>query len=731
MEHFENTLQHVMAELERIDLLIAAQVARARRLYQKDEQFRGLYISEAEVDELLARPFGRPRWAVSEVERDDMGERLERITRTNRQRAQESLNRGTELRLRTLAQRFQLSPFEVDVLLVSLAMELDLRYERLYAYLQDDVTRKRPSVDLALNLLTATPETRVAAMACFSANAPLLRHRLIDLVDDTAQPFPPLLARYLKIEDRVVQYVMGRDEPDSRIQGFTKMADTGESMDMLLVNQDLRQRMVRFVRNSGDAGGTIIFMAGPDGAGRQSTAAAVCRESGIRMMVVDLEAMEDSQTLSHDAGIALVHREARLQHAAVYWRGFDRMPDEKRKASRLAFAHHLEDRPPITFLAGDQVWIPDHGLKNLPFSHIVFERHDFSERVKIWDSTLRGKGSGITENNLLELASKFKLTGGQILDAAAAARHMSLQKSGEPDQFDMEDLYDACYRHSSRGLAKLARKITPKYKWTDIILPKDHIDQLREICNQVNHREKVYGQWGFEGKLSLGKSISALFEGPSGTGKTMAAEIIAGELHLELYKIDLSSIVSKYIGETEKNLSTIFTEAEMSNAILFFDEADALFGKRSEVKDSHDRYANIETGYLLQRMEEYEGVVILSTNLRKNMDEAFTRRIGYIVTFPFPNKEARQQIWSTIWPAQTPLGTNLDYEVLADEFEITGGNIKNIVLRAAFMAASDNQNVGRRHLLRATRREYQKMGKVLADGQFALNGDIQSIEQSP
>jgi SpoVK/Ycf46/Vps4 family AAA+-type ATPase len=229
----------------------------------------------------------------------------------------------------------------------------------------------------------------------------------------------------------------------------------------------------------------------------------------------------------------------------------------------------------------------------------------------------------------------------------------------------------------------------------------------------------VYDEWGFDRKLSLGKGLNVLFAGPSGTGKTMAAEVLAGELGLDLYKIDLSTVVSKYIGDTEKNLARIFAEAATSNAILFFDEADALFGKRSEVKDAHDRYANIEIGYLLQRMEEYEGVVILATNLRKNMDEAFVRRMHFTVEFPFPNAQDRRRIWAHIWPEATPRSAELDADVLARRFELAGGNIRNIALAAAFLAASDGGVVTMAHLLHATRREYQKMGKIVTDGEFA------------
>ena len=306
--------------------------------------------------------------------------------------------------------------------------------------------------------------------------------------------------------------------------------------------------------------------------------------------------------------------------------------------------------------------------------------------------------------------------------AAATARNLARLRDSKSPLVTMDDLYSASRLHSNRKLATLAQKIEPRYTWDDIVLPPGRLQQLREICSQVKYRSLVYGEWGFDEKLSMGKGLNALFAGPSGTGKTMSAEIIANELGLDLYKIDLSGVVSKYIGETEKNLSRIFAEAETSNAILFFDEADALFGKRSEVRDAHDRYANIEISYLLQRMEEYEGVVVLATNLRKNMDDAFVRRMHSTVEFPFPSQKDRRRIWDQIWPDSTPRTPDLDLDFMARRFELAGGNIRNIAPTAAFLAADDGGVVTMAHLLRATQREYQKMGKVVAEGEFVSNG---------
>ena len=294
----------------------------------------------------------------------------------------------------------------------------------------------------------------------------------------------------------------------------------------------------------------------------------------------------------------------------------------------------------------------------------------------------------------------------------AAAENLARWRSPDSWQITAADLSAACRAQSSPKLGSLARKIEPKHTWDEIVLPQDSFAQLRELCEQARWRHRVYGEWGFDRKLSLGKGLNALFSGPPGTGKTMAAEVIAGELQLDLYRIDLSQVVSKYIGETEKNLHQIFLEAEAAQAILFFDEADALFGKRSEVKDAHDRYANIEVGYLLQKMEEYEGVAILATNLSRHIDDAFLRRMHFIIEFPFPDLQYRRQIWQGVFPRETPLADEVDFDVLAREIKLAGGNIKNIALAAAFYTAGNGQIVQMPHLWQAARREHQKLGRT-------------------
>jgi SpoVK/Ycf46/Vps4 family AAA+-type ATPase len=342
----------------------------------------------------------------------------------------------------------------------------------------------------------------------------------------------------------------------------------------------------------------------------------------------------------------------------------------------------------------------------------------------MWQQVLDGVPHSLN-GHVEALVQQFDLGPQAIAQAVTSARaHVCLRPPADapdgasPDgiELTLDDLWQACREQAGWQLDELAQRIIPCYTWEDIVLPKDVFHQLQEIAAQVAHRPQVYGVWGFGEKLSRGRGISALFSGPSGTGKTMAAEILASHLKLDLYRIDLAGVVSKYIGETEKNLKKVFDAAERSGAVLFFDEADALFGKRTEVKDSHDRYANIEVNYLLQRMEDYRGLAILATNRKSTLDEAFMRRLRFLVDFPFPDSASRQSIWQKVFPPQAEV-EGLDHDRLA-RLEIPGGNIRNIALNAAFLAADEGKPIGMDHVMRAARREYAKIDKLVTAAEF-------------
>jgi len=438
--------------------------------------------------------------------------------------------------LEELSTIFSLSTFDLGVVAIALAPEVDLRYQRLYAFLQDDVTRKHPTVDLILNLLCSSPAEKLGRRDHFSPKGALLRQGIVHLMSDHADPNPPLLAHCVVLDKRITR-----------------------------------------------------FLLGPRSVSLQQTHSALGQ-----------------------------------RHDLPHGNGDEELPEEN-------------FRPPQSFIA---------------------------------------VGCG----------------------------------------------------PSRSGLEAVARKVQPKQTWDDLVLPQDVIDQLKEFCDRVTNADRVFRVWGFDQKLSQGKGTSALFAGPSGTGKSMAAEVLANELKRDLYKIDLAAVLSKYIGEMEKNLDRIFSAAEGGDAILLFDEADALFGRRSQVRDSHDRYANVETCYLLQRMEAFEGISILATNLSQNMDEAFVRRLAFSIRFQFPSETARSRIWRGIWPAGIPLADDLDFHSVATCFKLSGGNIKNAALAAAFMAAGDGTPVGMSHVLRGIEREFQKLGKAV--GFETLMAEVREFRHS-
>ncbi|MCT7967816.1 ATP-binding protein [Laspinema sp. D1] len=419
-------------------------------------------------------------------------------------------------------------------------------------------------------------------------------------------------------------------------------------------------------------------------------------------------------------------REAQFQNALLYLENIDVLHSHEHAIAYQYLLSTLADYQGSAILAGVPPWIPA-STEALGIVTVPFTIPDVTQRRLCWQNYLTSTDISLEDSELNALVDCFRLTPDQIANAVATAintAHWQSQVKSKLQNPNLADLFAAARAQSGHHLTGLARKIEPKYQLNDIILPEEQKTQLREICNQAKYRSIVLEKWGFDCHLSLGKGLNVLFLGQPGTGKTMAAEAIAQELQLDLYKIDLSQIVSKYIGETDKNLDRIFTAAASSNAILLFDEADAIFGKRSEVKDARDRYANIEIGYLLQKMEEYEGIAILTTNLSNNIDDAFLRRLSFIIPFPFPKEAERYQIWQNIFPDKTPRRADLNLEFMARTLEIAGGNIRNIALAAAFLAAAEGEEIGMPHLIRATRREYQKMGKLFMTESLGKYGNL-------
>jgi AAA+ superfamily predicted ATPase len=699
----------IRAELRALNLRIEREIRRFRaELSRPVDQFRGLYVSEDQVEAAL-----RTSEAQATVGDDALSE-----TEMNVE-ARKAPRRAAHLPMQRICAIFGLDEFERNVLLLAVAPELDLRYELLYSYLNNDVTRKRPTCDLALRLFCPDAAERWTRRRHFAPDAPLFRHDLLEWLPENSDAPASSLARSFMAPLRVVDYLLETRANEARLASFTRDISPGQTWDDLR----LPAEFINTLRSSrlmlGEPAEIVLVFKGNNGAGKRACSEALSAEMGCGLIVVDVPSLMASAAELPDV-FKLLGREQRLSNAGLYLCGVEAFFDPEGRVLPRArgLAHSLERCVTPVVLGCEQGCDVKALLPEMRFHLFRFPTLPFTIRREAWQTAIEVAFGGRDGADVDALANQFVLTGGQIRDAVRYARD-DLRLRGKSGALPCTaDLFAAARMQSQRDLGSLVQRIEPVYSWDDLVLPVATLTQLREVAAALKNRHIVYTQWGFEEKLSLGKGLKALFAGESGTGKTMTAEVMARELGLDLYKIDLSTVVSKYIGETEKNLNRIFRAAQSSNAIIFFDEADALFGKRSEVKDAHDRYANIEVAYLLQKIEEYDGFVILATNLILNIDDAFKRRMNYTVEFPFPDEDHRELLWRGMFPPQTPLAEDLDFAFLARQFSMSGGNIKNAALAAAFLAAAEQSAVQMRHLIQSVAREWQKLGKLPSAADF-------------
>jgi hypothetical protein len=688
---------YLLAQIERVRLLLHRRVLWLRHCWSTDplQPSSGLVVSDAQADRLLA---GADPGEEASFYREDPAARrltddLAALSASLTGRRQELADVGTPAALDTLGYLFGLTAFEQDVLLVCLAPELDPGIERLYAYVQDDAQRGWPTPHLAWALLGATA---VEERASFLPDRPLRRFRLLTL-EPGGPPAATLGGRQLRLDERVIAYLQGVELADERLAELLRPVPAAPltARQRTLVGQVLRWGRA----GPAEPRRLLVNLLGP-----APVAAAVARAladgSGVRLYQLDPTRLPPAAP-ERQAALQLLEREAVLAQFAVYLDAGDGDAGLAELLEELDLPVLLVGSPeqPAAWRADVTVRVPTPGPDG---------------QRELWRQALAGRDGQIGEGAIDAIVQQFDLDPRGIVEAVAAAARRAGPRAEHA--VDADDLWQACREQSGPRLDDLARRIQPRYSWDDIILPADGLGQLRELAAQVAGRPRVYETWGFGRRLGPGRGISALFAGPSGTGKTMAAEVLAGALRLDLYRVDLAGVVSKYIGETEKNLRRVFEAAERSGAILCFDEADALFGTRSEVKDSHDRYANIEVDYLLQRMEDYRGLAILTTNRKAALDRAFLRRLRFLVEFPFPDADLRRRIWQRSFPPEAPVG-DLDWGALA-RLEISGGNIRNIALNAAFLAARDDVEIGLEHIMQAARREYAKTDKLIDPADF-------------
>ncbi|MFN3331511.1 MAG: ATP-binding protein [Caldilinea sp.] len=602
--------------------------------------------------------------------------------------------REGEFALHRVIDAFNLSSFEVGVLLLCAGMELDGAVPELCARAQTDATRPYPTFALAL---AALPEAHWSAL---SPGAALRYWRLIEVGGG-----PSLVTSPLRIDERVLHFLAGVQHLDEHLAGY--VAQEPPADDLLPSQATLATAITDVLAQAAQRQGElpVVQLVGGDSHTRRSIVAAVCERLGVTPYRMPAAALP-STPHDLDALIRLWQREAVLSGAALMVDGD--APEALDATQWSAVARFAERVGGALFLCTQE----RRQLARRVMVNFDVEKPAAHEQHALWEQML-GPAAPLLNGHLDRVVAQFNLNAPAIRAICASVAPAAHDAPYAPQQARTlgRTLWDACRTQARPRLDDLAQRIRAIATWDDLVLPDAQTATLRTIALQSRQRATVYGRWGFAERSNRGLGISVLFAGASGTGKTMAAEVLAKELDLDLYKIDLSQVVSKYIGETEKNLRRVFDAAEEGGAILLFDEADALFGKRSEVKDSHDRYANIEVSYLLQRMEAYSGLAILTTNMKSALDTAFLRRIRCIVHFPFPDATQRAAIWRRIFPPETPT-QDLQPEKLA-QLNVAGGNIRNIALAAAFLAAEDASPVTMRHILQAAHGEYAKIEKTL------------------
>jgi hypothetical protein len=580
-----------------------------------------------------------------------------------------------------LANIFALSRFEQDVLLLCAGVEMDAEMARRCGEAQGYPQRCFASFALALATLENSHWSALAPMA------PLRRWRFIEVGDGAG-----FTVARLRIDERILHYLAGVNYLDPRLQPL--LSPITAPLSMAESQRHTSESALEILRSTSGPP-PVILLTGDDLDGQRDVAARVAAGLGVQLQRVRAPDLPAGASEA-DAFAVLWQREAALLGCVLF------LECREREMTKSAAA--LVER------IGSLVIIAGHELSvNRPTLRFEVNKPALIEQKTLWEQGL-GPAATRLNGSLDGLAAQFRLSARAILATAQELRD-TVAASDRPDAM----LWRACRNTSGAKLDDLARRVEALASWDELILPAPQKASLRQIAAHAKHRLKVHQEWGFAANSMRGLGISALFAGESGTGKTMAGEVLANELHLDLYRIDLSSVVSKYIGETEKNLRRLFDSAEDSGAILLFDEADALFGKRSEVRDSHDRYANIEVSYLLQRMEAYRGLAILTSNLKSALDSAFQRRLRFVVQFPFPDMAQREAIWRAIFPAATPL-EDIDYAKLA-RLSMSGGNIRNVALSAAFLAAQVREPVRMAHLLQAAHSEAAKRERPLSEGE--------------
>jgi len=641
------------------------------------------------------------------------------------EKAYRTIKGGVMLPFAYMLRRLGLAEFEQYIACLAIAPELNREFERMYCYLQDDLAWRYPSLDLCVKMYTLDEQEQNALIHRVYAR----RELLCCIFADKPVNQESELSWRLKLRRNLIHYVFFY-EADllGRNAEYRLSIPDGRPEPVPNINREVLESLTRRLKDGGQEGLRLFLVRGARGSGKKLQIRLAAENRGYAALFFDLKALkgkneEQMREFVYNALVRAVLDRALpvFCHWEFLWAGENKNRLFAQEILRKA-ALFFQD----VFLAAEEEAGEDFFEGEYPSECRIEEFWmrfpSIQERSMLWDTFLTELAGGETKEVQEKdttvydmLAAQFDFSPGIIREAAKLAFG---EAKARGEEVSVSDLYRACQQKISHRLGERATRVNAAYTWDDLVLEDAPKELLRQACGQVAFRGKVYEQWGFQGKLAYGRGVSLLFAGPPGTGKTMAAQVLAKELNLELYKVDLSGVLSKYIGETQKNLREIFDEVKKSRSILFFDEADVLFGKRVDVTDARDISANAQTAYLLQKMEEYDGITILATNLLQNFDDAYKRRMKFIIRFSLPQREQRIQLWQKVFPKQMPLSGDIDIDYLADNFELSGAAIKNIALNAAFIAASRQEITGMEHIMTALQQEYEKSGKILGKAEL-------------
>ncbi|MCA9521500.1 MAG: ATP-binding protein [Myxococcales bacterium] len=707
-----------------LKLLIALRVHELRKEHAlSPSEYRGMFLADHEVRAFL----GEAQEDVGPLTDINVSrERYIEITRAMSNRVQRSLDAGVYLALPILMHRFSLHPMELKVLLLGLAVDLDQNFKRIFAFVQNNVYKENPSVELITRLLAFTPEERILCRRIFAPDAALRRNNLIMFKSVAIET--PLLTEEYVVSRNVVNFVLGSVwlEDDTRYFAAirTPEADVGSTYVPPMVMAGIEriidfhadfelQRPIPIGAASVIKNGALLFFTGEPGGGQEQLAHSIAYRLNKRVIHADVRRYFFCPERQSRHMVALF-RDARMFNAVLCLENLDAINAPENYYEKRRLIELLRDFIGIAIAMSSKPIDIDTEFGEKLCYKVHFEMPMVRVREDIWRHLVE-KDAGLYERINLHFLSRYhQISIGSIHGAVRSAIDHALLNRGPGTAVTTEDLQIGCRAQMNRKLAYLATFVKPTLSWDLLVLPDETVEVLQEIVAFGRLRQTAYTDWGFENRLVVGRGLGVLFSGPPGTGKTMAAGIIAKELDRDLYKVNLASTVSKYIGETEKNLERVFEEAKESNSILLFDEADSLFAKRSsDIKSSTDRYANLEVNYLLQKVEEFEGICILTTNLEHGIDKAFIRRLNFRVRFPFPEAEFRSKLWRSMLPKDTPVEKRIDFDYLAHKFyKLSGGNIKNAVLRGAILALGEDVPVGTRHLDLAGTKECREIGAL-------------------